>query len=1133
MLVESLHVRPQESLGELVAREPVLPAPLALQIMLDLARQVRSLHVERGCLHRSIQVQSARFDDQRQVQLSEAPPVVSLGGASVDLDLCPPEWQGGQTVELPTGLDEAQAVLRRAGIEMDPRRIDVYQLGVVLCRLATGVSVSVFLSSPRAVAGLSAELKAVIERSLGYEAGRRLDTVDDFLAAAEPLLAGRPESLAVSEAAGDELALPKTETDTSPSIAPPGLADTSVAGQAARSSADQAELPFRTLGHYEIVGRLGHGGMGDVYQGYEPKLGRMVAIKVLPAELARHEDFVRRFYQEASAAAKLVHPNVVQIYFIGEQSGHHFFAMQYVAGETLDQLLVRRKSLSVADTVAILEQTLSGLAAAHRRGLVHRDIKPGNILIDAENRRALLADFGLVKSLAESGKFTATGVVMGTADYISPEQGRGHSVDHRSDLYSLGVVAYQMLCGSLPFVADSPTAMIFQHVYERPRPLREVAPHVPPALAGLVEKLLAKSPGQRHQSAEEVLADLRALQAGKPLPSFRKPERQEIVTEVEVVKEGPPGAEEAPPLPPHRLERPQTGWWVRTCDHVLGRFQAFAPAVAARVQQTEQQVRGAVAEYERRRDELQRLVSEAEAACRELAAQRDANRAAASEAAAEAQAAPDEPSRQAAADKQKECEQAVRELETQLDEHQEQLEDMRVKLARVNATLGSLRAQRDALQARLKLAQARVQQEGGKPFRRKRTVLLVTALALVGAALVVVAAIFAVRWFREAGGAIVAQIRTESESTYPETMLNRGYDPDSKRPQEKAIPPPDDSSVGPAEIPLRQLIGHLGVVHGVAFNPEGTLLASAGFDYTLRLWEPSTGRQIRQLSEGQVEAFNSVAFSPDGRLLAVGMLNTRPQAYALRLWNVATAEMEQQMISAESVSALAFRPQAAQIAALAPRGSRTYALSLWDIDTGEETARIETGDLKIGMPSGVNSIAISPDGRLLAFPATGPAGQTVVLWDLEANAFVRSLETGPLRQISVAFSPDGGVLIAAGRMSYSWGYGSRAVGQAQAWNAATGQCLGTFNSVQDDLVNAVSVSPDGTKLAVAGHNAVRIWRIRDGGISQVFRGHESFSVAFNHDGQILASGGQAPGPQARPLGTVPDEPNLLLWRIKP
>ncbi len=185
------------------------------------------------------------------------------------------------------------------------------------------------------------------------------------------------------------------------------------------------------------------------------------------------------------------------------------------------------------------------------------------------------------------------------------------------------------------------------------------------------------------------------------------------------------------------------------------------------------------------------------------------------------------------------------------------------------------------------------------------------------------------------------------------------------------------------------------------------------------------------------------------------------------------------------------------------------------------------------MAAGVDSIAISPDGRLLAFPATGPTGQTVVLWDLEANVFVHSLETGPLRPISVAFSPDGGVLIAAGSMSYTWGYGSHAVGQAQAWNAATGERLGTFNSVQDDVVNAVSVSPDGTKLAVAGRNAVRIWRIRDGGIAQVFRGHEAYSLAFSHDGQILASGGQAPGQQGRALGTVPDEPNLLLWRIKP
>jgi len=181
------------------------------------------------------------------------------------------------------------------------------------------------------------------------------------------------------------------ESDTTPSFVASAAApaDTSVGpGQSSQQPANDsssvvaahdsdAPLPFTRLGHYEIVARIGRGGMGDVYRAYEPALDRKVAIKVLPAELARQKDFIRRFKAEATAAAKLVHPNIIHIHFIGEDAGHHYFAMQYVEGESLADLLHRRGKLSVEDTLAVVEQALAGLAAAHERGMVHRDIKPG------------------------------------------------------------------------------------------------------------------------------------------------------------------------------------------------------------------------------------------------------------------------------------------------------------------------------------------------------------------------------------------------------------------------------------------------------------------------------------------------------------------------------------------------------------------------------------------------------------------------------------------------------------------------------------------------------------------------------------------------------------------------------------
>jgi serine/threonine protein kinase len=276
-------------------------------------------------------------------------------------------------------------------------------------------------------------------------------------------------------------------------------------------------LPFSRLGHYEIVGRLGSGGMGDVFKGYDAELDRYVAIKVLPPEFARQEDALNRFRAEAAAAAKVEHPNIVPIYSVGNDGGRPFFAMQFVDGQTLSKFLAEQPTVPLETTLRIVEQIVSGLAAAHRLGLVHRDIKPGNILLTDGGQRALVADFGLVKSLHQDRKVTATGVVVGTMDYISPEQGQREAIDGRSDLYSVGVLLYQMLAGHLPFAANTATALIFKHVYSPPPPLTEAAPQIPPVLAQIVHRLLAKLPEDRYQGCNELLADLRALRAGHDL----------------------------------------------------------------------------------------------------------------------------------------------------------------------------------------------------------------------------------------------------------------------------------------------------------------------------------------------------------------------------------------------------------------------------------------------------------------------------------------------------------------------------------------------------------------------------------------------------------------------------------------
>ena len=249
--------------------------------------------------------------------------------------------------------------------------------------------------------------------------------------------------------------------------------------------------------------------MGTVYRAFDRTLDRTVAVKVLSPRFGRDPDFVKRFQAEASAAARLAHSNIVPIFFIGEDSGRHFYAMQFVEGESLAERLHRTPKLPREESLAIIYQMLQGLGAAHRQGLIHRDIKPGNIMIDRMNGQAMLTDFGLARAIAAPDDSDGD-YVMGTAEYMSPEQARGDEVDIRSDLYSVGVLLYQLLSGRTPFDADTPSSQLLQHVFHPPRPLREVSPDIEPELIAIVERLLEKHPDSRYRTVEDLLIDLEA-----------------------------------------------------------------------------------------------------------------------------------------------------------------------------------------------------------------------------------------------------------------------------------------------------------------------------------------------------------------------------------------------------------------------------------------------------------------------------------------------------------------------------------------------------------------------------------------------------------------------------------------------
>jgi len=253
-------------------------------------------------------------------------------------------------------------------------------------------------------------------------------------------------------------------------------------------------------GQYEIDREIGRGGMGIVYLARDLKLDRPVAIKTLPAHLAGSGDVRERFIREARTAAHLSHPSIVPIHRADEIAGQVFFVMGYVDGESLAQRIQARGRPPFAETVAQLRDVALALGYAHARGVIHRDVKAENILIDRATGRAVVTDFGIAR-LQESKQLTATGQVLGTVHYMSPEQVTGDAIDGRSDVYALGVVAFLALSGRFPFDSETPSAILVSHV-TRPAPrLSDVAPDVPHALAAVVDRCLAKSAADRFETS--------------------------------------------------------------------------------------------------------------------------------------------------------------------------------------------------------------------------------------------------------------------------------------------------------------------------------------------------------------------------------------------------------------------------------------------------------------------------------------------------------------------------------------------------------------------------------------------------------------------------------------------------------
>jgi serine/threonine-protein kinase len=263
------------------------------------------------------------------------------------------------------------------------------------------------------------------------------------------------------------------------------------------------------FGRYEILGKLGEGAMGVVYRALDHGLGRIVALKMLSAELGVDDELQRRFAREAEAIGRLSHPNIVAVYDLGEADGHLYMAMELLEGDDLRALLERQVNLPLADRVRILAQICDGLGYAHSRGVVHRDVKPANIMVTTGGKVKVL-DFGLAR-VATRETITRAGIILGTPDYMSPEQATGKPLDHRTDIFSGGAVFYEFLCREKPFRGKTLHSVLYQIISEEPDPILTLNPELPARLAAVIHHMLEKDPEARYPTLDDVGNELRKI----------------------------------------------------------------------------------------------------------------------------------------------------------------------------------------------------------------------------------------------------------------------------------------------------------------------------------------------------------------------------------------------------------------------------------------------------------------------------------------------------------------------------------------------------------------------------------------------------------------------------------------------